>query len=80
MNAHEILRWRYATKKFATSKDLPTEDLDSILEAKNLAAASYGLQPFDIVVMTNAKKQASTDGSSLLQRTALYLYSALGLM
>ena len=59
MNTHEILHWRYATKKFDTSKDLSAEDLEYILEAGNLAATSYGLQPFGIVVVTDTdKKQA----------------------
>ena len=59
MHTHNWLGWRYATKKFDTSKELPAADLDYILAAGNLAATSYGLQPFKIVVVTNeAKKQA----------------------
>jgi len=57
MNTHEILYWRYATKKFDTSKDLPAQDLDYILEAGNLAATSFGLQPFGIVVVTDTEKK-----------------------
>jgi len=57
MNTHEILHWRYATKKFDTSKNLPAEDLNYILEAGNLAATSYGLQPFGIVVVTDTEKK-----------------------
>lgn len=59
MTTHEILNWRYATKKFDTSKELSAADVDYILAAGNLAATSYGLQPFGIVVVTDeAKKQA----------------------
>ena len=59
MNTHELLNWRYATKKFDTSKELPDADLDHILEAGNLAATSYGLQPFGLVVVKDkAKKQS----------------------
>ena len=55
----ENLKWRYATKKFDTSKVLSESDLTSILEAGNLAASSYGLQPFQFVVVEDiAKKQA----------------------
>jgi len=55
----ENLQWRYATKVFDTGKELPAEDLEYILEAGNLAATSYGLQPFSMVVVTDAaKKQA----------------------
>jgi len=54
----ENLNWRYATKVFDTSKELPAEDLEYILEAGRLAATSYGLQPFKMVVVTDeAKKQ-----------------------
>ena len=54
----ENLQWRYATKAFDTSKELPAADLDYILEAGRLSASSYGLQPFKIVVVTDeAKKQ-----------------------
>lgn len=52
------LKWRYATKGFDISRELPAADLDYILEAGRLAASSYGLQPFKIVVVTDeAKKQ-----------------------
>lgn len=57
MNTKEILNWRYATKKFDTSKELPAADLEHILEAGNLTATSYGLQPFSIVVVTDQEKK-----------------------
>lgn len=57
MTTHESLQWRYATKQFDTSRELPAADLDYILEAGNLAATSYGLQPFGIVVVTDEKKK-----------------------
>jgi nitroreductase len=59
MSTHQWLQWRYATKKFDTSKELPAADLNYILEAGNLAATSYGLQPFGIVVVTNQEKKAA---------------------
>ncbi len=59
MHTISSLQWRYATKQFDPSKALATEDLEYILQAGNLAATSYGLQPFNIVVVTDeAKKQA----------------------
>lgn len=59
MHTKNWLEWRYATKKFDVSKELPSADLEYILEAGNLAATSYGLQPFQIIVVTDsAKKQA----------------------
>jgi nitroreductase len=53
MHTQNYLNWRYATKKFDTSKEVAAADLDYILAAGNLAATSYGLQPFKIVVVTN---------------------------
>lgn len=59
MTIIDNLKWRYATAKFDTNKQLPETDLEFILEAGNLAATAYGLQPFNIVVVTDeAKKQA----------------------
>ena len=59
MSIIENLEWRYATKVFDTSKAVSTEDLHFVLEAGNLAATSYGLQPFTFVVVEDAtKKQA----------------------
>jgi nitroreductase len=48
-NINEALTWRYATKVFDTSKTISESDLQTILEAGNLAPTSYGLQPFRIV-------------------------------
>ena len=67
MHTKNWLEWRYATKKFDVSKELPSTDLDYILEAGNLAATSYGLQPFQIVVVTDASKKAELMGKAYNQ-------------
>jgi len=51
MTIIDNLKWRYATQQFDTSKQLPEAELNQILEAGNLAATSYGLQPFQMVVV-----------------------------
>lgn len=43
------LNWRYATKKFDPSKKVSADDLATIMSAVNLAATSYGLQPFRVM-------------------------------
>jgi nitroreductase len=58
----ENLHWRYATKAFDTSKELLAADLDYIIEAGRLAATSFGLQPFKIVVVTDNEKKAALVG------------------
>ncbi|MBO6881349.1 MULTISPECIES: NAD(P)H-dependent oxidoreductase [Winogradskyella] len=47
----EKLKWRYATKKFDVSKQLPQEKLNVLKEAFNLTALSYGLQTLKMVVI-----------------------------
>jgi nitroreductase len=59
MTIIENLHWRYATKAFDTSKELPATDLEYILEAGRLAATSFGLQPFKIVVVTDQEKKTA---------------------
>lgn len=45
--------WRYATKKFDSSKKISNEALNLLLEATRLSASSYGLQPYHVFVITN---------------------------
>ncbi|MEZ4811765.1 MAG: NAD(P)H-dependent oxidoreductase [Allomuricauda sp.] len=45
--------WRYATKKFDSTKKVSEQDLETLLEATRLSASSYGLQPYHVFVVTN---------------------------
>ncbi len=45
------LKWRYATKKYDTSKKVNSEDLKIIKEAIQLSATSYGLQLFKVLII-----------------------------
>lgn len=47
------LNWRYATKKFDTTKKVSDADLDTILEAIRLTPTSYWLQPYHFYVISN---------------------------
>ncbi len=47
--------WRYATKKFDSSKKISPEEMDVLLEATRLSASSYGLQPYHVFVITDPK-------------------------
>lgn len=53
----EALRWRYATKAFDPEQKVSDEQLETILEAGNLAPSSYGLQPYKFVVIENQSLQ-----------------------
>lgn len=52
MELLEKLKWRYATKAM-NGKKVSQDKIDNIIEAANLAPTSSGLQPFEIMVITN---------------------------
>ena len=54
----EKLKWRYATKRFDSSKTLSEEKLNILKETFNLTATSYGLQPIKLIVVGNADLKA----------------------
>ena len=52
------LNWRYATKKMDPARAVPQEKVDRILEAVRLSASSSGLQPYEVIVVTNPELRA----------------------
>lgn len=83
----ERLNWRYATKKMDPTKTVPQDKVDRILEATRLAPTSSGLQPFEVIVVTNPEVKARlrtaafdqaqiTDGSHVLVFAAWDNYTA----
>jgi len=50
--------WRYATKKFDTTKKVSNEDLETLKEAIRLSASSYGLQPYKVIFVENPEVRA----------------------
>ncbi|TYA71761.1 NAD(P)H-dependent oxidoreductase [Seonamhaeicola marinus] len=59
MDIIEQLKWRYATKKFNQDKKLSAKQIDTLKEAFNLTATSYGLQPTKLLVIENEALKAS---------------------
>ena len=57
MNIIDSLKWRYAVKKFDTKKDLSEIQIETLKQAFNLTATSYGLQPLKLVIIKNKKIQ-----------------------
>lgn len=53
MSLIEKLQWRYATKKMDSEKLVPENKVEQILEAIRLTASSSGLQPYEVIVITN---------------------------
>ena len=57
MNSIENLQWRYAVKKFDENKSLSEVQINTLKEAFNLTATSYGLQPVKMVIVNNKELQ-----------------------
>lgn len=47
------MQWRYAAKKMEPTRAVPQEKVERILEAIRLSASSSGLQPYEVIVVTN---------------------------
>ena len=52
------LQWRYAAKKLDPARPVPDEKVERILEAVRLTASSSGLQPYELIVVTNPELRA----------------------
>ena len=81
------MQWRYAAKKMDATQAVPQDKVNRIIEAARLAPTSSGLQPFEVIVVTNkdirtqiqavAHNQAQvTEGSHLLVFAAWDTYTA----
>lgn len=56
--------WRYATKKFDSTKKVSSEDLETLKEAIRLSASSYGLQPYKVIFVENPELRAKLQPAS----------------
>lgn len=61
------LTWRYATKKFDTSKKVSSENLEKILEAIRMTPTSYGLQAYHFYVVSNPEMLAKLQAAAFNQ-------------
>ena len=53
MRLIDKLNWRYATKKMDAGNLVPQDKVEKVLEAIRLSASSSGLQPYEVIVITN---------------------------
>ena len=58
MSLVDKLNWRYATKKFDSTKKISADKLQNILDAAQLAPSSYGLQPYRVLIVEDAAIRA----------------------
>ena len=77
----DALKWRYAAKKFDTDKVVPDADISTIKQAVNLAATSFGLQPFRVVIVTDQEtktklRAAAYDQGQLTEASHLFVFAA----
>lgn len=59
MDIIEQLKWRYATKKFDTTKKLSSEKINILKQAFNLTATSFGLQTIKLIIIENEDLRSS---------------------
>ncbi|KRD12780.1 NAD(P)H-dependent oxidoreductase [Flavobacterium sp. Root901] len=76
----ENLNWRYATKKYDASKKISSADLNTIKEAVRLAASSYGLQPYRVLVVENPEireqlKAAAYGQTQLTDASQIFVFA-----
>lgn len=79
MELVEVLNWRYATKKFSDKK-VSEEKVAQIIDAINLSATSFGLQPYRVLVVENAelRKQLGADSfnAQIIEASHLLVFAA----
>jgi len=80
MELLDKLKWRYATKAMNGQK-VPQEKIDNIIEAISLAPTSSGLQPFEVIVITNQEvkekiKPVAWNQSVITDCSHLFVFAA----
>jgi len=73
------LKWRYATKKFDSSKKVSKENLEKLKEVIQLSPSSYGLQLYKVLVIENKElreklKYASWGQSQITDASHLFVF------
>ena len=61
------LNWRYATKKFDSTKKVSDENLQKIREAIRMAPTSFGVQMFSVVEVVDAETRVKIKDASWKQ-------------
>jgi nitroreductase len=77
----EQLQWRYATKKMDPAKVVSQDKVERIIEAARLAPTSSGLQPFELLVISNAQirtriRAVANDQSQITDCSHLLVFAA----
>lgn len=67
-NIIDQLKWRYACKAFDPDRQLSETQVQTLKEAFNLTASSYGLQPLKLVVISNQELKKNLVAASMNQK------------
>jgi nitroreductase / dihydropteridine reductase len=81
MSLNDALAWRYAIKKFDTSKKIDTDTLDKLLQTTQLAPSSFGLQHYKIIVVEDVAvreqlKEAAFGQTQLTDASQVIVFAA----
>jgi nitroreductase len=79
MNIIEKLNWRYATKKFDSSYKLNESEVELVKSVIQLSPASYGLQPYKVLIVNNPDvreklKEVSWNQPQITDSSALLVF------
>ncbi|RRO14525.1 NAD(P)H-dependent oxidoreductase [Flavobacteriaceae bacterium 14752] len=80
-NYIEKLKFRFATKQFNPDKKLNNNQIEELKTAIQLSASSYGLQPYEVLIIENEElrqklKTASWDQSQITDASHLIVFCA----
>lgn len=81
MSLVDKLNWRYATKKFDSTKKISAAKLDYLLDAVQLAPSSIGLQHYRVLVIDNADtliklREAAYNQPQITDASQLFVFAA----
>lgn len=79
MDLTKFYNWRYATKKFDSSKKINRKEMEILKESIRLSPTSYGLQLFKVFIIENESlkselKKASYNQSQISDSSALFVF------
>jgi nitroreductase len=80
MSFIEKLNWRYATKKFDSSKNVSVDNRNKIMEAIRMAPTSFGFQPFHVKIVESKPireelKKSAWNQQQFIDAPLLFVFS-----
>ncbi|MBM77488.1 MAG: NAD(P)H-dependent oxidoreductase [Crocinitomicaceae bacterium] len=79
MDLTKFYNWRYATKKFDSSKNISKKEMEILKESIRLSPTSYGLQLFKVFIIEDENlksklKKVSYNQSQISDSSALFVF------